>query len=228
MASSMLEPWTLPARCMRWTRTPVQTLWTFASGGSVNSGAAIVDGAVYWGSGYGVRGIGLKPNNKLYAFVPREDCWRPGSCTGTAGQGGAGGMAGTGGAAGAGGVAGGGSGGPIPSTWTGIYSAYLGPSTIGHCSGCHNGSGRIRPLNSASLAYDSLVAVGQIDGTSSPIGKRGLSRLSWFGGDMPPNGSDSRSRCRAGDRRVGRSRRTQQLTHAPSCQLDRVSITPAP
>ncbi|MDB4991573.1 MAG: Pyrrolo-quinoline quinone repeat-containing protein [Myxococcaceae bacterium] len=45
-----------------------KTLWTFASGGSVNSGAAIVNGTVYWGSGYGVQGIGLKGNNKLYAF----------------------------------------------------------------------------------------------------------------------------------------------------------------
>jgi polyvinyl alcohol dehydrogenase (cytochrome) len=45
-----------------------ETLWTFASGGSVNAGAAIVNGTVYWGSGYGVRGIGLTGNNKLYAF----------------------------------------------------------------------------------------------------------------------------------------------------------------
>ena len=27
-------------------------LWSFASGGSVSGGAAIVDGSVYWGSGY--------------------------------------------------------------------------------------------------------------------------------------------------------------------------------
>ena len=44
------------------------TLWTFVSGGSVNSGAAVVNGVVYWGSGYGVAGIGVTPNNKLYAF----------------------------------------------------------------------------------------------------------------------------------------------------------------
>jgi polyvinyl alcohol dehydrogenase (cytochrome) len=43
-------------------------LWTFASGGSVNSGPAIVDGVVYWGSGYAkVRGTS---NNKFYAFQP--------------------------------------------------------------------------------------------------------------------------------------------------------------
>ncbi len=41
-------------------------LWHFASGGSVNSGAAIVDGVVYWGSGYShIQGT---PNNKFYAF----------------------------------------------------------------------------------------------------------------------------------------------------------------
>jgi polyvinyl alcohol dehydrogenase (cytochrome) len=45
-----------------------ETLWTFAAGGSVLAGAAIVNGTVYWGSGYGVQGIGLTPNNKLYAF----------------------------------------------------------------------------------------------------------------------------------------------------------------
>ncbi len=42
-------------------------LWNFASGGSVNSGAAIVNGTVYWGSGYGRFGVGTS-NNKLYAF----------------------------------------------------------------------------------------------------------------------------------------------------------------
>jgi polyvinyl alcohol dehydrogenase (cytochrome) len=42
-------------------------LWSFESGGSVNSGAAVVNGIVYWGSGYSNLGIGT-PNNKLYAF----------------------------------------------------------------------------------------------------------------------------------------------------------------
>lgn len=41
-------------------------LWSFESGGSVVSGAAIVDGVVYWGSGY--ENIGGTPNNKFYAF----------------------------------------------------------------------------------------------------------------------------------------------------------------
>ncbi len=39
-------------------------LWSFASGGSVASGAAIVQGTVYWGSGYH---IGTE-HNALYAF----------------------------------------------------------------------------------------------------------------------------------------------------------------
>jgi polyvinyl alcohol dehydrogenase (cytochrome) len=43
-------------------------LWSFASGGSVLAGPAIVNGSVFWGSGYRkIRpGIG---NNKLYAFA---------------------------------------------------------------------------------------------------------------------------------------------------------------
>jgi polyvinyl alcohol dehydrogenase (cytochrome) len=42
-------------------------LWSFASGGSVNSAPAVVNGVVYWGSGYRRRGLG-SGNNKLYAF----------------------------------------------------------------------------------------------------------------------------------------------------------------
>ncbi|MEO6732949.1 MAG: PQQ-binding-like beta-propeller repeat protein [Ferruginibacter sp.] len=44
-----------------------QKLWSFESGGSICSGAAIVDGVVYWGSGYAKFGFGTS-NNKLYAF----------------------------------------------------------------------------------------------------------------------------------------------------------------
>jgi polyvinyl alcohol dehydrogenase (cytochrome) len=42
-------------------------LWSFASGGSCLSGAAISDGMLFWGSGYSNLGFGA-PNNKLYAF----------------------------------------------------------------------------------------------------------------------------------------------------------------
>jgi polyvinyl alcohol dehydrogenase (cytochrome) len=45
-------------------------LWSFASGASCNNGPAIVDGVVYWGTGYGVLGPGLgKGGNKVYAFA---------------------------------------------------------------------------------------------------------------------------------------------------------------
>ena len=41
-------------------------LWRFAAGGSVVAGPAVVDGVVYWGSGYArTGGVG---NNKFYAF----------------------------------------------------------------------------------------------------------------------------------------------------------------
>jgi polyvinyl alcohol dehydrogenase (cytochrome) len=162
------------------------TLWTFQSGGSVNTGPAIADGVAYWGSGYGVRGIGLSPSNRLYAFTLSADCQRSGTCTGGGGVGGGGG-------AGAGGGGGTGGGGPLPTTWSAIYAAYFGPGTSGHCSGCHDGSGRIVPLNSAATAYESLVSVGQINPanpTQSPIAV-GPSRLTWLGGDMPPAGPTS-------------------------------------
>jgi polyvinyl alcohol dehydrogenase (cytochrome) len=42
-------------------------LWSFASGGSCNSGAAISNGMIFWGSGYSNLGLGT-PNNQLYAF----------------------------------------------------------------------------------------------------------------------------------------------------------------
>jgi polyvinyl alcohol dehydrogenase (cytochrome) len=43
-------------------------LWNFASGGSVIDGPSIVDGVLYWGSGYRniPPGIG---NDKVYAFT---------------------------------------------------------------------------------------------------------------------------------------------------------------
>ena len=45
-------------------------LWQFASGGSVNSGPAVVGNRVYWGSGYTFLDLGIA-NNKLYAFEIR-------------------------------------------------------------------------------------------------------------------------------------------------------------
>jgi polyvinyl alcohol dehydrogenase (cytochrome) len=44
-------------------------LWSFAAGSSVNAGATIVHGFVYWGSGYAHLGIpGFTGNNTFYAF----------------------------------------------------------------------------------------------------------------------------------------------------------------
>ena len=44
-------------------------LWSFPSGASVNAGATIVDGTVFWGSGYTHLGIpGFTGNTKFYAF----------------------------------------------------------------------------------------------------------------------------------------------------------------
>ncbi len=46
-----------------------QTLWSHAAGSSVNAGATVVDGVVYWGSGYAHLGIpGYTTNNRFYAF----------------------------------------------------------------------------------------------------------------------------------------------------------------
>lgn len=42
-------------------------LWQFTTAGSVIDGPSIVNGTVYWGSGYGR--VGGTPNNKLYAFT---------------------------------------------------------------------------------------------------------------------------------------------------------------
>ena len=42
-------------------------LWTYESGGSCLSGAAISGGTLFWGSGYSNFGFGT-PNHKLFAF----------------------------------------------------------------------------------------------------------------------------------------------------------------
>jgi polyvinyl alcohol dehydrogenase (cytochrome) len=46
-------------------------LWSYSAEGSVNAGPAIVDGVVYWGSGY-ASFAGAEPtwttSHKLYAF----------------------------------------------------------------------------------------------------------------------------------------------------------------
>jgi len=47
-------------------------LWQYPSGGSVNSGPAIVGGTLYWGSGYSeLAALGFSGNDELYAFSVR-------------------------------------------------------------------------------------------------------------------------------------------------------------
>ena len=48
-------------------------LWQFAAGSSVNAGPAVVDGSVYWGSGYSRAGVEGSGNNRLYAFSIDRD-----------------------------------------------------------------------------------------------------------------------------------------------------------
>jgi polyvinyl alcohol dehydrogenase (cytochrome) len=43
-------------------------LWQFGAGSSVNSGPAVVNGTVYWGSGYSRSGVEGSGNDQLYAF----------------------------------------------------------------------------------------------------------------------------------------------------------------
>ena len=43
-------------------------LWSFESGGEVLDGPSIVNGVIYWGSGY--KRHGGPGNNKIYAFAP--------------------------------------------------------------------------------------------------------------------------------------------------------------
>jgi polyvinyl alcohol dehydrogenase (cytochrome) len=45
-----------------------QIIWSFKAGSSVNAGATIANGVVYWGSGYTNLGPPYTGNNKFYAF----------------------------------------------------------------------------------------------------------------------------------------------------------------
>ena len=67
-ASSMAGGATAPTMLALKANTG-QILWSFAAGSSVNAGATIADGVVYWGSGYAFLGIpGFTGNNKFFAF----------------------------------------------------------------------------------------------------------------------------------------------------------------
>jgi len=45
-----------------------KVIWSFAAGSSVNAGATVANGVVYWGSGYTNLGPPYTGNNKFYAF----------------------------------------------------------------------------------------------------------------------------------------------------------------
>ncbi len=68
-------------------------------------------------------------------------------------------------------------------TWTQIYTNYIASGTIGGCPGCHSGYG------SASAAYSK--------GGGSTWANPSSSRLTWYGGDMPPNGPSASSAAQA-------------------------------
>jgi polyvinyl alcohol dehydrogenase (cytochrome) len=67
-ASSMGHVDTMPTM-LALSAVTGNTLWSFPAGSSVNAGATVVNGVVYWGSGY--THLNLPPytgNNKFYAF----------------------------------------------------------------------------------------------------------------------------------------------------------------
>jgi polyvinyl alcohol dehydrogenase (cytochrome) len=46
-----------------------EILWQYKAGASVNSGPAVVDGSVYWGSGYSRSGVEGSGSNRFFAFT---------------------------------------------------------------------------------------------------------------------------------------------------------------
>jgi hypothetical protein len=76
---------------------------------------------------------------------------------------------------------------PAAPTWSQIYERHLAAGTAGGCgrsAACHQG-----PMSDATTAYSWLQQRGYIDGTRSAI-VRPNSCLRWFGGNMPPRGTD--------------------------------------
>ena len=80
----------------------------------------------------------------------------------------------------------------IAPTYSKIYADYLGPGSLGHCSGagCHSGNvGGFTCGNTKESCYTGLVNAGQVSGTTSRIASANSS-LTWFGqgGTMPTGG----------------------------------------
>jgi outer membrane protein assembly factor BamB len=49
-----------------------KVMWSFPSGGSVNAGAVVVDGTVYWGSGLRPLGVGRRQKQILCLLSRRQ------------------------------------------------------------------------------------------------------------------------------------------------------------
>ena len=74
-------------------------------------------------------------------------------------------------------------------TWTDVFNNYLANNTQGRCASCHG------QMSSKSNAYTWLKGKGYINGTGSAMVVAGRSDLSWFSGNMPPNGPTSWSQA---------------------------------
>jgi hypothetical protein len=75
-------------------------------------------------------------------------------------------------------------------TWSTIYTKYLAGGTIGNCTKCHG----LQMFN-ASASYSWLQSQGYINGKGSVLVGSG-SCLSWYGGNMPPNGPRSNAQAK--------------------------------
>jgi hypothetical protein len=73
-------------------------------------------------------------------------------------------------------------------TWSSIYSSYL-----SGCKSCHG------QCSGASNTYTWLKGKGYISGTSSALVDPNQSCLSWYGGNMPPNGGSNSAAVKAMD-----------------------------
>lgn len=140
------------------------TLWTYRSGGTIVAAPAIADGTLYWSVGYGtLGGIGGK---KLLAFAPTGE--PPVDCPDPEDEGEDDDDEP-----------------PAAGTFGAIWANYFGPATMGHCANCHG------EMASAASSHAFLTAAGQLSGTTSKLVVPGQSRLTWFGGTMPPGGPAS-------------------------------------
>jgi hypothetical protein len=69
-------------------------------------------------------------------------------------------------------------------TWTAIFDDYLNVADGGSaCQTCHH------QMMTASSAYTWLQSQGYISGAASPLVSTTTSCLSWYGGNMPPDGT---------------------------------------